>query len=204
MNTVAENHPQRGSRRAQWVKLGLLALLFAAPIIAAFWWQPTGFVNSGELVTPARPLSNIVFATMDGAPFPLADLKSKWTLIYIGIQPCEEVCEKNLYKIRQVRLAQTKHAYRVQSVFVTPVTTSDAAVAALLSRYPGVIGLRADDRAMAALVDEFTYKQAKPPEAGRVYVVDPLGNLMMSYPPDADPSAMRKDLNRLLKVSQVG
>jgi len=204
MNAYAENLPPRRSRPAQWVKLGLLALLFAAPMIAAFWWKPTGFVNYGELITPARPLSNIVFATMEGQPFPLENLKSKWTLLYIAAQPCAEVCEENLYKIRQVRLAQTKHAHRVQSVFVTPTAVSDAAVDALLSRHPGVVGLRADAQAMSALVDEFTYKQAKPPEPGRVYVVDPLGNLMMSYPPDADPSAMRKDLSRLLKVSQIG
>lgn len=195
--------PQR-SRSGQRIKLGLLALLFAAPIIAAFWWKPTGFVNRGELVTPARPLSNIVFATPAGQPFPLERLKSKWTLMYISAQPCEAVCEENLYKIRQVRLAQNKNAYRVQSVLIAPAAVPDAEVDALLERHPGVIGLRADAAAMSTLVEEFTYKQAKPPEARRVYVVDPLGNLMMSYPPDADPSAMRKDLKRLLKVSQIG
>jgi hypothetical protein len=38
----------------------------------------------------------------------------------------------------------------------------------------------------------------------RIYLVDPLGNLMMSYPGDADATGMKKDLQRLLKVSQIG
>jgi hypothetical protein len=38
----------------------------------------------------------------------------------------------------------------------------------------------------------------------RVYLVDPLGNFMMSYPADADPTGMRKDLARLLRISQIG
>jgi hypothetical protein len=40
--------------------------------------------------------------------------------------------------------------------------------------------------------------------SGRVYLIDPIGNLVLSYAPDADPTGMRKDLARLLRLSQVG
>jgi hypothetical protein len=40
--------------------------------------------------------------------------------------------------------------------------------------------------------------------AGRVYFIDPLGNLMMYYRPDADPGGMLKDLRKLLKYSKIG
>jgi hypothetical protein len=39
---------------------------------------------------------------------------------------------------------------------------------------------------------------------GRVYIVDPLGNLMMSYPSDAGPGDLYDDLRRLLRVSRIG
>jgi hypothetical protein len=39
---------------------------------------------------------------------------------------------------------------------------------------------------------------------GRIYIVDPLGNLMMSYAPGADAKGMLEDLKRLLKLSHVG
>jgi len=37
-----------------------------------------------------------------------------------------------------------------------------------------------------------------------LYVVDPLGNLMMRYPREPDPSRMLKDLQRLLRVAGFG
>jgi hypothetical protein len=48
-----------------------------------------------------------------------------------------------------------------------------------------------------------------PIEAGRriedyLYVIDPLGNLMMRFPATGEPARIRKDLGRLLKASRVG
>jgi len=37
-----------------------------------------------------------------------------------------------------------------------------------------------------------------------IYLVDPLGNLMLRFPPDPDPSRMIKDLERLLRYSRIG
>ena len=38
----------------------------------------------------------------------------------------------------------------------------------------------------------------------RFYIIDPAGNLMMSYPASADPNYIKKDIKRLLKTSQIG
>jgi hypothetical protein len=43
-----------------------------------------------------------------------------------------------------------------------------------------------------------------PETADRLYLIDPLGNLMMSYAPDAKPKGLLEDLKRLLGLSQVG
>jgi hypothetical protein len=37
-----------------------------------------------------------------------------------------------------------------------------------------------------------------------VYLIDPLGNLMMSYAADARPKGMLEDLKKLLRLSHVG
>ncbi|HUF73708.1 MAG TPA: hypothetical protein VMR74_12500 [Gammaproteobacteria bacterium] len=39
---------------------------------------------------------------------------------------------------------------------------------------------------------------------GRYFVVDPLGNLILSYPADADQGRLLEDLERLLNVSRIG
>jgi hypothetical protein len=42
------------------------------------------------------------------------------------------------------------------------------------------------------------------PLAAGIYIVDPLGNLVLHYPVDASGKSVLTDLKRLLKVSQIG
>jgi len=37
-----------------------------------------------------------------------------------------------------------------------------------------------------------------------VFLIDPRGNVMLRFPPNADPSRVIKDLQRLLKYSAIG
>ena len=37
-----------------------------------------------------------------------------------------------------------------------------------------------------------------------IYLIDPLGNLMLRFPEDVDPRKMHKDLVRLLRASRIG
>jgi hypothetical protein len=38
----------------------------------------------------------------------------------------------------------------------------------------------------------------------RIWIADPLGNLVLSYPADTDPRGMIADLKKLLKLSHIG
>jgi cytochrome oxidase Cu insertion factor (SCO1/SenC/PrrC family) len=183
----------------------LIALLFVVPVVGALFWKPTGHVNHGELVEPARLIKDVRLERLDGTPFHFSRLYRKWTLLYVGGQLCDEVCKDNLYKIQQVRLAQSKNAHRVQSVYLVPADGGTTGAQTLIRQHPGMIGLAAEKAIFKQLVEQFEVNSQTPLNgAQRIYVVDPLGNLMMSYPPDADPSYMNKDLRRLLKVSQIG
>ncbi len=183
----------------------LIALLFAAPLVAAVFWKPTGYINYGALVEPARLIEDVKLETLDGTPFNFSHLQRKWTLLYVGGQLCNQVCKDNLYKIQQVRLAQSKNAHRVQSVYVVPADGGTVDARSLVDQHPGMIGLTARTAAFKQLAEQFKTNSDTPLNgAQRIYIVDPLGNLMMSYPPDADPNSMNKDLKRLLKVSQIG
>jgi cytochrome oxidase Cu insertion factor (SCO1/SenC/PrrC family) len=183
----------------------LIALVFVVPVVAAFLWKPTGYVNYGDLVEPARLIKDVTLETLDGTPFKFSHLHRKWTLIYVGGQLCNDVCKDNLYKIQQVRLAQSKNAHRVQSVYLVPADGGITGAQTLIKEHPGMIGLAAERTELKQLAEQFKVDSQTPLNgAQRIYVVDPLGNLMMSYPPDADPSNINKDLRRLLKVSQIG
>ena len=187
----------------------LLVMVFLAPLIAAWWlhsgvqWRPAGTINHGVLVTPPRRLdTNYQLVTPAGAPLRSNYLQGKWTLVYSGGPGCDTVCAENFYKMRQVYLAQGKNMRRVQRLFmlVSPQGTLPDAV----HEYPEMDVARLPPSAQEALLAPFLIDAAEPLEAGRVYLVDPLGNLMMYYYPDAEPTGMLKDLRRLLKVSSIG
>ena len=181
--------------------LVLLLLVFTFPMVAAFLWRPTGFVNHGELVQPPRPITDVTLQTLQGREFRFTELQSRWALIYFGGEGCDDACDRTLHNTNQARLAQGKNLSRVNSVLILPKSVSKTDVDQMTRRYPGLLTLTGTPQALGTLMSQFA------PDAGvpdRVYVVDPLGNLMMSYPADADPTDIKKDLMRLLRVSQVG
>jgi hypothetical protein len=166
------------------LKLFAIFLACAAPFVLGWaawyfklWTGSAG--NYGELITP-RPLS--------GAPF--EELRGKWLLVTFDAAACGAECEKKLYYMRQVRTAQGKEQARVERVWI--VTDSGTPRRELLAAIEGT-------RIAAVKPEGFP---GDPVE--HVYVVDPLGNLMMRFPPDPDPSRMLKDLKRLLRYSRIG
>jgi cytochrome oxidase Cu insertion factor (SCO1/SenC/PrrC family) len=183
----------------------LLALIFLIPIGAAFFWKPTELVNQGELVQPARPVANIPMQALDGESVPFAQLATKWTMIYFGPADCPKACQTALYDMRQVRLAQGVNRERVQYVLVLVDGEPGAGLQTLRREHPQLRVMSATAQNLHALAEEFRLPEGSPLDGlGRVYLVDPLGNFMMSYPQGADPTGMNRDLARLLKASRIG
>lgn len=194
-------------RRSRWT-LGLIAALFLSGFVAALvlvesGWRPAATRNYGDLVIPPRPLADVTLTDRAGAPVHVADLRGKWTWVYFGPGACPQPCRDNLYKMRQITIAQGKEAHRVQQVYV--VTDAARVDPALLHDYPATQVLHGPPAAIRALGEQFELDQGGPLDGlHRLYLVDPLGNFMMSYPADADPSRINKDLKVLLRASQVG
>ena len=191
---ATESARRRGRRTA----IAILAIC-AAPTVAAwfayFVRPPESRANYGELIEP-RPISDSGLRRTGGSPFQLSQLRGKWVLLHIDSGACGEDCRKKLLYIRQVRLAQGKDAERIERVWllsdaVTPAPT-------LLGDYPGMhVVLAAGTRIFAE------FPAARNP-ADNIYLIDPLGNLMLRFPRDPDPRRMVKDLARLLRASRIG
>ncbi len=195
-----------GARR----KLLLLASLFLLPMLVAYalyysGWRPEAVHPHGELVQPARPLADAALILLDGKPMRFSGLRGKWTLVTFSSAECLKPCERNLTKMRQVIAAQGKEAERVQSVLVVTDGKALDWLRYAIQDYPGMRVITGPADSVTALAREFTLPAGGPLDnLNRVYLVDPLGNFMMSYAADADPTGMRKDLARLLRISQIG
>lgn len=206
MNQPLPEEIRRRNRR----NLVLLALLFALPLTAAYvlhyiGWKPGGASNYGDLVSPARPLEDIELLDADGGKKKLSELRTKWLLLVVGKNDCGKVCKDNLYKMRQIHTAQGKHTRRVKRVFIVPKGKEKALSAELTKIHPKLMVYGASAPDLKRIQDKMVLdkNQAVDPR-DCVYLVDPIGNLMMRYLPEADATGMRKDLGRLLRLSQVG
>ena len=178
--------PSRPAKHAR-LKLALLALFFLLPVGASWliWWldlAPGVTGNYGTLLPP-RPV----------ALAPLAALKGKWVLVQFDGGACDARCERKLYFMRQVRRAQGREMQRIERLWL--VTDAAQPRAAVLAAIEGTVVAPAppgvDFPAEAAVTDH-------------VYLVDPLGNLMMRFPRDPDPARVIKDLKQLLRASSFG
>lgn len=207
MNAVS--HTKAGRRHAR-LSMVLVLALFAAPLILAWLaitvfpdWKPKTATNHGDLIQPVRPLPAFKLETIQGTPVDETFLRGKWTILYVAKGVCDRPCVEQLYNIRQIRLAQGKNIDRLQRLMLWNTEgVSDGQRQELQAHFPGqVIAPVADAE---ALLRVFSLDEQSPLAAGRVYLVDPLGNLMMKYEPDEEPRGAIKDLEKLLKYSGLG
>ena len=178
-----------------WRTLLLIAAITVAPIVAsyvAYYVFPRDKrVNYGTLL-PTVPAPAIRGTRDDGSPFHLGDLHGRWVLLVSGRGECDSACERKLYVIRQARTMQGKDQDRIVRVWIV---VGDAAPAAtLLAKHPGLVVVRAAETAPAM----------PPGGADMLYLIDPLGNLVLSFPADPDIKGIATDLTRLLKASRIG
>ncbi|MCC7546756.1 MAG: cytochrome c oxidase subunit I [Burkholderiales bacterium] len=181
----------RRSEKTNWIIL-LIGAVAAFPLIGSYvlylFWKPDEFVNYGELIRPV-PLAR------GSAPAGFEAVRGKWTFLMFDSGACDAYCQRKLYIMRQVRLTQGEDMNRVERVWI--VDDAHEPAAQLRNDYKGTHMLPAGADLATGLA---------PAGAARdhIYLVDPLGNVMMRYPRDPDPSLIKKDLRRLLKSSRAG
>lgn len=192
--------PTPAQVRSARIQIVLMVLIFAAPVVLSYIWyffvHPVDGHAYGTLLD-VHPLPAATLSGLDGQPVSLESLRGKWLLVAEDSGACDTRCQDKLYAMRQVRAALGHDDLRVERVLL--LQDGEIPAAALQQDYPGTHFLRLQG---SPLVDAF------PPAAGdpraHLWLVDPLGNLVMRYPADADLKRLLKDLERLLKASQIG
>ncbi len=184
------------SPRAKLVlMLGLFALPMAASYLTFYFWPPARSMNYGELL-PTKTLPDVTLPSLDGTAFDTKRLRGNWVLLQVDAGACNSACAGKLYVMRQLRLAQGKQMERIERVFLIDDNTVPSET--LRREYDGTYFLRASGSPLLAALPVATQLR------DHIYLIDPLGNLVLRYPANADPRRMSKDLVRLLQVSQIG
>lgn len=200
-------HGEGQRTRRGRIKMLAVLLVCAAPVIASYFTyyvvRPEGRRNHGELIDPQRPLPALAATTLDGKSVSLRALKGQWLLLSVAPSQCDAACERHLYLQRQMREGLGKDKDRLDWVWL--VTDDQPVRPELLPALARATVLRVDPQALAQ------WLQPAPGHhlPDHLYVVDPLANWMMRFPPMNDGSKLdtalasraKRDLERLMRAS---
>jgi hypothetical protein len=187
----------------------LVVVMFVSPLILSWYVfnysdfiEMRGMSNKGDLIVPTKSIPDL--ALIDPFNAKRKDsLYGEWNLIYVD-DFCEKICMDNIYLMRQVHASMNKHSLRVQKVLLL----TDQLVGELkdnLVEFKGQQFIDVDLINIDVLLNKFRLNNADDPKnAGRIYIIDPRGNLMMSYAPNVNPKDVYKDLKKLLRGSRIG
>ena len=190
---------QENQRKGRTVFLMML-IFFVVPIIAVvlmfkYDFKPTG-TSRGELMTPPRLLETTTTLKNSDGQDSKRFWSEKWTMVYVA-DVCEANCMAKLRDMRQIHVSMYKDIPRTQRVLVT--TMQD--VSAIKKDFPDLNIINQTTADISALSQQFNVANEVAMQSNRLYFVDPLGHIMMSYPADTAAADIRKDLARLLRYS---
>ncbi len=176
----------------------LIASVFLVPLLLASWMYyggslvPESRTNHGAILEPIinvrERLPNSDAAAMS---------EEHWLLVYINASACEDTCREMLYRMRQSRLMLGQDMDRLQRVFLHGEEPPDRVF--LEGQHAGLAALQ--DGGLARLLAEKRPAELPP---GGLFLIDPLGNLVMYFSPDIVPGDMVEDIEHLLEVSRIG
>jgi hypothetical protein len=204
INTETNNIEYLDQQRRGRLILLCMLIFFITPVIAVVAmykldWRPKG-ESIGELVTPAKALTmQQPLVSSDGNVASINLLKDKWSMVYMTAD-CDAQCKDKLHQMRQLHVSLYKEIPRMQRLLFT--TVSD--VTEIKQNYPDLLILNQPKTDIISFSEQFNIHNETSMTAGRIYLIDPLGHLIMSYSASTSPALVRKDITRLMKYSWTG
>ena len=201
--TIDPSAARRKQASGRWKLFAIIAIC-AAPMLASYLTyyviKPQGRTNYGTILESAvhSVPAALQTTTLDGVATPLSNFEGKWLLVQADGSSCSTLCQRKLYDMRQLRLTQGRERDRIERVWlITDAAPLDTTV---IRAYDGTRMLRAQ----ADAVLHWLPVEAGANPADYLYVVDPLGRLMMRFPKNREPSRIKSDLGKLLRASSIG
>ena len=183
----------------------MIVLVFALPPIAAYFMYYSGIMpearmNNGILVQP-KEFPDVVLQTIDDKSYTVKSNSGKWTLLMLTDSSCDDLCKKNIYLMRQVRISLGKDSHNTERLLIITDTHVSAieALTDFLRDYPGmpvVTGTQYDIQTL----NKFLVSVAGDTK-NKVFLIDPNGKLMMHYAQELQPKYLLSDLKRLILVN---
>lgn len=208
-------------------KLTFLLLIAIVPIGSATWYFSSqeyqgllATTNKGTLINPVLDVATLDLRNGAGeaAYLPFDELVANvspedyearpWQLLYLGAPECDDTCVERLYFLRQLHVRLGREFERVQRVYVqasdAPGPLPAAMAAFMAAEQPDMKVVYAGASALRNRLQGTVPAGIDPLTQHYIYVVDPLGNVMLYFTPENTPEEILSDLDTLLDSSSLG
>ena len=170
----------------------LLVALFFLPLALAFaayysGWRPAGNTNHGELLQPIRQLPAAIAQPLDG----------KWALVHVADGACDVDCQTALVFARQTRLSLAANTARVNWVLLATDHCCNRQYLDTAHKGIVVIDAAADREGLLSVLPAQDLPHS-------LFVIDPLGNIVLRFDVRENPRGLLEDMKKLLKLSHIG
>ena len=185
-------------------------LIFLTPILvilsSTIWYYsgaslPEGRVNNGQLLSPPIDVGKLG-VTYDYQPFNIETIERDWMIFQFIKGDCSLICDDAAYVARQANIALNRESIRVSRFLLSDSDKNFD----ILQKYKPLNHATYGESSL--ITKEFESQNINPFEEGSLFVVDPLGNIIMFYGPKEDKNENFKqileDLKKLLRVSKIG
>lgn len=164
----------------------LITLIFLVPIIVAKILLTEniklGHTNKGDLITPPIAISSVISSKNE--------LNHTWKIAYLSPGICQKACQQKLYQLRKLQIALAKNMNRVQPVLL--------AYQPQRSINQNIKQIILNKKIFVTKLQKYTLNK------GMIFIIDPMGNLMMSYRATTSMTPIFKDIQHLVKASKIG
>lgn len=191
---TARTESPASPRRGRLQLLALVALVLGPMLLAGamyHWrfWVPEGRSYHGTLIGTGQSRAEL-------GVLPAEAGEARWQLLVTAPAECAADCRQLVYLARQIHIGLGREADRGAHALAVGQPLGAGETTRLAREYPQLGHYR---------LERAAYEQAAPGLSGaQLWIVDPLGNLVLRYAAGADGKGVLEDLRLLLKLSKIG
>ena len=199
MNESITETPQK-SRTTLWLLIAISVIPFVAAYGYYYFGDFKNLSNNGDIINPVIDIESLKLTDESGMAVERETLTRKWRMLLVISKDCDSLCKSSLYNMRQINVALGKHYDRFRHMVIHTEKMSSDLSDLMQLEYMDALHAYAEkdvlDNAFKSIENNIY--------SNSIYIMDPIGNIMMRFKIGMDPKVILKDLNRLLKISQIG
>ena len=183
-------------------------LIFLTPIIVitvSTVWYYSGYgpeekVNYGRLISDPIDVGTLDLE-LDYQNLNVDSMERKWMLVHFINDACLESCADLIYVARQVNVLLARQQTRVKRYIAAPIEVKPK-LENFFTTYQDLNFIEVKDQSKT--IQEFKKNGIDPFAQPNMFVIDPIGNIILHYFGEVDGKKLLADLKKLLGASKIG